>query len=74
MIESIRGVADQLGLSAQDVIRQSTKLGMPLLVERLSAGTDKPARLSLGEALRWGKLKGDLRIERISGAVVPVKL
>jgi len=73
-VDSIREVADKLGLSAQDVIRQTVKLYLPEFCERMQPKVDKPGRLSVWEALHWGKRKGELRIPRIPGKVTAVKL
>jgi hypothetical protein len=54
LLEKVRKAARQTHLSQQDVIRQSTMLGMPLLLEQLTGAMQRPKRLSVWDALESG--------------------
>jgi len=50
LLKEVRETAELTHLSVQDVFRQSTKLGLPVLRESAKA-LPRPQRLSLGDAL-----------------------
>ncbi len=54
LLEEVRETAKVTNLSVQDVFRQSTKMGLPVLRHSLQRRTTKPRRLSAWDALRSG--------------------
>jgi len=72
LLAEVRETARKTHLSQQDVIRQSTKLGMPQLLDQFGK-TPRPRRLSVWDALASGSgLKVDF--EPMRGKVRKVPL
>lgn len=71
--DSIEEAAKELNLSRQDVIRQTLKFYLPAFVDRMSPKPKLPKRLSLWDALHFGRgLK--LEIKQMPGKVKKVIL
>ncbi len=74
LLEEVRETAKVTNLSVQDVFRQSTRMGMPVLRESLQRRLPKTKRLSAWDALRSGTSGGDLRISPGKGTVEKTSL
>jgi hypothetical protein len=73
LLAEIRKTAKETHLSQQDVIRQSTRLGIPRLREQLVRAVPRPQRLSVWDALHCGR-GVELEIKPLAGKVKKVVL
>jgi hypothetical protein len=74
LLEEVRKTARLTSLSVQDVFRQSTKLGMPALRDRLGR-MPLPKRLSLWDALpSLRRLPRNTRFPEMKGKVQKITL
>lgn len=58
LLAAVRHVADQTHLSQQDVIRQSTKAGLPIVLEKYNSIHNRVTNVDPLPAAQWRKIYG----------------